>query len=151
MPVDIRITLASELIDDLRRLAQKADALWLAQSQTPELCQVEHARPRKQHQKINNQKDFCYYHGHYGKNRVYTVRENQGKTYLFRDGQGKSGKIRESQGIQRKSQGKLRKSQRDFFGKFLPPMNQDPLFILAIVCQTSLTSYFSIYLDIFLL
>ena len=27
--------------------------------------------------------------------RVYTVRENQGKTYLFRDGQGKSGKVRE--------------------------------------------------------
>ena len=48
------------------------------------------------------------------KNRVYTVRENQGKTYLFRDGQGKSGKIRESQGIQRKSQGKLGKSQGDF-------------------------------------
>ena len=84
-------------------------------------------------------------------NRVYTVRENQGKTYLFRDGQGKSGKIRESQGIQRKSQGKLGKSQGDFFGKFLPPMNQDPLFILAIVCQTSLTSYFSLYLYIFLL
>ena len=83
--------------------------------------------------------------------RVYTVRENQGKTYLFRDGQGKSGKIRESQGIQRKSQGKLGKSQGDFFGKFLPPMNQDPLFILAIVCQTSLTSYFSLYLYIFLL
>ena len=62
-----------------------------------------------------------------------------------------SGKIRESQGIQRKSQGKLGKSQRDFFGKFLPPMNQDPLFILAIVCQTSLTSSFSLYLDIFLL
>ena len=52
--------------------------------------------------------------------------------------------VRESQGIQWKSQG-------DFFGKFLPPMNQDPLFILAIVCQTSLTSYFSQYLDIFLL
>ena len=83
--------------------------------------------------------------------RVYTVRENQGKTYLFRDGQGKSGKIRESQGIQQKSQGKLGKSQGDFFGKFLPPMNQNPLFILAIVCQTSLTSYFSLYLDIFLL
>ena len=62
-----------------------------------------------------------------------------------------SGKIRESQGIQQKSQGKLGKSQGDFFGKFLPPMNQDPLFILAIVCQTSLTSYFSLYLDIFLL
>ena len=29
--------------------------------------------------------------------------------------------VRESQGIQRKSQG-------DFFGKFLSPMNQDPLF-----------------------
>ena len=27
--------------------------------------------------------------------RVYTVRENQGKTYLFQDGQGKSGKVRE--------------------------------------------------------
>ena len=27
--------------------------------------------------------------------RVYTVRENQGKTYLFRDGQGKSGKVGE--------------------------------------------------------
>ena len=26
--------------------------------------------------------------------RVYTVRENQGKTYLFRDGQGESGKVR---------------------------------------------------------
>ena len=83
--------------------------------------------------------------------RVYTVRENQAKTYLFRDGQGKSGKIRESQGIQRKSQGKLGKSQGNFFGKLLPPMNQDPLFILAVVCQTSLTSYFSLYLDIFLL
>ena len=59
--------------------------------------------------------------------------------------------VRESQGIQRKSQGKLGKSQGDFFGKFLPPMNQDPLFILAIVCQTSLTLYFSLYLDIFLL
>ena len=66
---------------------------------------------------------------------VYTVR---GK-HLFRDG------LR----IQRKSQGKLGKSQGDFFGKFLPPMNQDPS-ILAIVCQTSLTSYFSLYLDIFL-
>ena len=53
--------------------------------------------------------------------RVYTVRENQGKTYLFRDGQGKSGRVRESQGIQRKSQG-------GFFGKFLSPMNQDLLF-----------------------
>ena len=31
----------------------------------------------------------------YNINRVYTVRENQGKTYLFRDGQGKSGKVRE--------------------------------------------------------
>ena len=61
-------------------------------------------------------------------NRVYTVRENQGKTYLFRDGQGKSGRVRESQGIQRKSQGKVGKSQGDFFGKFLSPMNQDPLF-----------------------
>ena len=30
-----------------------------------------------------------------GIDRVYTVRENQGKTYLFRDGQGKSGKVRE--------------------------------------------------------
>ena len=60
--------------------------------------------------------------------RVYTVRENQGKTYLFRDGQGKSGRVRESQGIQRKSQGKVGKSQGDFFGKFLSPMNQDPLF-----------------------
>ena len=76
-------------------------------------------------------------------------------------GQGKSGenvsfsrwsrKVRENQGIQWKSQGKLGKSQGDFFGKFLPPMNQNPLFILAIVCQTSLTSYFSLYLDIFLL
>ena len=45
--------------------------------------------------------------------RVYTVRENQGKTYLFRDGQGKSGRVRESQGIQRKSQGKVGKSQGD--------------------------------------
>ena len=71
---------------------------------------------------------------HTGYCRVYTVRENQGKIYLFRDGQG----------IQRKSVG-------DFFGKFLPPMNQDPSFILAIVCQTSLTSYFSLCLDIFLL
>ena len=62
-----------------------------------------------------------------------------------------SGKIRESQGIQRKSQGKLGKSQGNFFGKFLPPMNQDPLFILAIVCQANLTLYFSLYLDIFLL
>ena len=60
--------------------------------------------------------------------RVYTVRENQGKTYLFRDGQGKSGRVKESQGIQRKSQEKVGKSQGDFFGKFLPPMNQDPLF-----------------------
>ena len=60
--------------------------------------------------------------------RVYTVRENQGKTYLFRDGQGKSGRVRESQGIQRKSLGKVGKSQGDFFGKFLSPMNQDPLF-----------------------
>ena len=68
--------------------------------------------------------------------RVYTVRENQGKTYLFRDGQEKSGRVRESQGIQRKSQEKVGKSQGDFFGKFLSPMNQDPLFILAIVCQT---------------
>ena len=59
--------------------------------------------------------------------------------------------VRESQGIQRKSQGKLGKSQGNFFGKFLPPMNQDPLFILGVVCQTSLTSYFSLYLDIFLL
>ena len=42
------------------------------------------------------------------------VRENQGKTYLFRDGQGKSGRVRESQGIQRKSQGKVGKSQGDF-------------------------------------
>ena len=58
----------------------------------------------------------------------YSVRENQGKTYLFRDGQGKSGRVRESQGIQRKSQGKVGKSQGDFFGKFLSPMNQDPLF-----------------------
>ena len=56
-------------------------------------------------------------------NRVYTVRENQGKTYLFRDGQGKSGRVRESQGIQRKSQGKVGKSQGEFFGKFLSPMN----------------------------
>ena len=62
--------------------------------------------------------------------RVYTVRENQGKTYLFRDGQGKSGRVREFNE-------KVGKSQRDFFGKFLSPMNQDPLFILAIVCQTS--------------
>ena len=46
---------------------------------------------------------------------------------------------------------KVGKSQGDFFGKFLSPMNQDPLFILAIVCQTSLTSYFSFYLDVFLL
>ena len=59
--------------------------------------------------------------------------------------------VRESQGIQWKSQGKLGKSLGDFFGKFLPPMNQDPLYILAIVCQTSFTSYFSLYLDIFLL
>ena len=44
-----------------------------------------------------------------------------------------------------------KKSGSFFFGKFLPPMNQDPLFILAVVCQTSLTSYFSLYLDIFLL
>ena len=36
--------------------------------------------------------------------------------------------VRESQGIQRKSQGKVGKSQEDFFGKFLSPMNQDPLF-----------------------
>ena len=50
--------------------------------------------------------------------RVYTVRENQGKPYLFRDGQG----------IQRKSQEKVGKSQGDIFGKFLSPMNQDPLF-----------------------
>ena len=42
--------------------------------------------------------------------RVYTVRENQGKTYLFQDGQGKSGRVRESQGIQRKSQEKVGKS-----------------------------------------
>ena len=48
-----------------------------------------------------------------------------------------SGRVRESQGIQRKSQEKVGKSQGDFFGKFLSPMNQDPLFILAIVCQTS--------------
>ena len=68
MPDDIRITLASEQTDDLRRLAQKADALWLPRSQTPELCKVEQARPRKQHQKINNQEDFCYYHRRYGKN-----------------------------------------------------------------------------------
>ena len=45
--------------------------------------------------------------------------------------------VRESQGIQRKSQEKVGKSQGDFFGKFLSPLNQDPLFILAIVCQTS--------------
>ena len=68
MPDDIRITLASEQTDDLRRLAQKADALWLAQLQTPELCKVEQARLRKQYQKINNQKDFCYHHRCYGKN-----------------------------------------------------------------------------------
>ena len=36
--------------------------------------------------------------------------------------------VRESQGIQRKIQGKVGKSQGDFFGKFLSPMNQDPLF-----------------------
>ena len=36
--------------------------------------------------------------------------------------------VRESQGIQRKSQGKVGKSQGDFFEKFLSPMNQDPLF-----------------------
>ena len=36
--------------------------------------------------------------------------------------------VRESQGIQQKSQGKVGKSQGDFFGKFLSPMNQDPLF-----------------------
>ena len=70
--------------------------------------------------------------------RVYTVRENQGKTYLFQDGQGKSGRVRESQGIQRKSQEKVGKSQGDFFGKFLSPMNQDPLFILVIVCLGNL-------------
>ena len=39
-----------------------------------------------------------------------------------------SGRVRESQGIQRKSQGKVGKSQGDFFGKFLSPMNQGPLF-----------------------
>ena len=59
--------------------------------------------------------------------------------------------VRESKGIQQKSQEKVGKSQGDFFGKFLSPMNQDPLFILAIVCQTSLTSYFSFYLDVCLL
>ena len=64
----IYASLASEQTDDLRRLAQKAEALWLARSQTPELCKVEQARPRKQHQKINNQEDFCYYHRRYGKN-----------------------------------------------------------------------------------
>ena len=63
---------------------------------------------------------------------------------MVRENQGKSGNSMENKG-------KLGKSQGDFFGKFLPPMNQDPLFILAIVCQTSLTSYFSLYLDIFLL
>ena len=47
--------------------------------------------------------------------------------------------------------GKTWKKSESFFGKFLPSMNQDPLFILAIVCQTSMTSYFSLYLDIFLL
>ena len=67
---------------------------------------------------------------------------------MVRESQGKSGKVREFNGKVREN---LRKSQGDFFGKFLPPMNQDPLFILATVCQTSLTSYFSLYLDFFLL
>ena len=65
-----------------------------------------------------------------------------------------SGKVRENQGKSgnsTKKSGKTWKKSGKFFGKFLPPMNQDPLFILAVVCQTSLTSYFSLYLDIFLL
>ena len=60
-----------------------------------------------------------------------------GEDISFSRWQGKSGRVRESQGIQRKSQEKVGKSQEDFFGKFLSPMNQDPLFILAIVCQRS--------------
>ena len=42
-----------------------------------------------------------------------------------------SGKVRESQGKSgnsTKKSGKSWKNQGDFFGKFLPPMNQDPLF-----------------------
>ena len=49
----------------------------------------------------------------------------------------RSGKIRGKHiffEMVRESQGKLGKSQGNFFGKFLPPMNQDPLFILAVVC-----------------
>ena len=58
--------------------------------------------------------------------------------------------VRESQGIRQKSLEKVGKSQGDFFGKFLSPMNQDPLFILAIVCQTSLTSFFSFYFSFYI-
>ena len=57
--------------------------------------------------------------------RVYTVRENQGKTYLFRNGQGKSGRVRE---FNEKVREELEKVREIFFGKFLSPMNQDPLF-----------------------
>ena len=38
---------------------------------------------------------YVYVTEHLPANRVYTVRENQGKTYLFGDGQGKSGRVRE--------------------------------------------------------
>ena len=65
-----------------------------------------------------------------------------------------SGNVRESQGKSgnsTKKSGKSWKKSGRFFWKVLSPMNQDPLFILAIVCQTSLTSYFSFYLDVFLL
>ena len=53
--------------------------------------------------------------------RVYTVRENQGKTYLFRDGQGKSGNST-------KKSGKSWKKSGRFFWKVLISSNQDPLF-----------------------
>ena len=68
MPDNNRITLTSDQTDDLRRLAQQANVLWLAQSQTPELCKVKQARPREQYQRVNNREDFCYYHRRYGKN-----------------------------------------------------------------------------------
>ena len=65
---------------------------------------------------------FNLVQGLYGQGKI------RGKHIFFemvRESQGESGKVREFNGKVRE---KLEKSQGDFFGKFLSPMNQDPLF-----------------------
>ena len=63
MPEDIRLQLANESFTDPRAVAQKADAVWLAKTQTPSSINKVTPHPRKTNE---NSKDWCYFHRKFG-------------------------------------------------------------------------------------